>query len=42
VERRHLEDTEDIVVNERILLKCVFRKLDGGWDWVHLVQDRDS
>jgi len=29
------------LVNERIRLKCVFRKLDGGTVWVRPAQDRD-
>jgi hypothetical protein len=28
-------------VDGRIILKCIFRKGDGGMDWIELVQDRD-
>jgi hypothetical protein len=41
MERHHLEDTEDIVVNEMIRLKCVFMKVDGGTNCSHPVQDKD-
>jgi hypothetical protein len=33
----HLEDQD---VDGRIVLKCVFKKLDEDMDWVDLVQDR--
>jgi hypothetical protein len=25
----------------RIILKCIFKKWDGGMDWMKLAQDRD-
>jgi len=25
----------------RIILRCIFRKWDGGMDWIKLAQDRD-
>jgi hypothetical protein len=28
-------------VGERIILKWIFKKLDGGMDWIDLAQDRD-
>jgi len=37
-ERDHLEDTG---VDERIILKCIFRKWDGGIYWIDLAEDRD-
>jgi hypothetical protein len=33
----HLEDPG---VDGRIILKWIFRKWDGGMDWIDLVQDR--
>jgi hypothetical protein len=36
-ERDHLEDTG---VDGRIILRWIFRKWDGGMDWVDLDQDR--
>jgi hypothetical protein len=32
---------EDLRVNGRIISKCVFKKWDGGMDWIELAQDRD-
>jgi hypothetical protein len=33
---------EDLGINERKILKCIFRKCNGGGvDWIHLAQDRD-
>jgi hypothetical protein len=29
-------------VDGRIILKWIFKKWDGGMDWIELVQDRDS
>jgi len=37
-ERDNLEDTS---INGKIVLKWIFRKLDGGMDWIDLAQDRD-
>jgi len=30
-----------LCVGWRIILKWIFRKLDGGLDWIDLAQDRD-
>jgi hypothetical protein len=38
-ERDHLEDP---VVDGRIILRWIFRRWDGGMDWIDLAQDRDS
>ena len=37
-ERDHLEDPG---VNERIIIRWIFRNWDGGIDWIDLAQDRD-
>ena len=34
----HLEDP---AVDERIILKWIFEKWDGGIDWIDLAEDRD-
>jgi hypothetical protein len=34
----HLEDPG---VDERIILKWIFKKWDGGMDWIDMAQDRD-
>jgi hypothetical protein len=34
----HLEDPD---VDGRIILKWIFKKWDGGMDWIDLAQDRD-
>jgi len=36
--REHLEDAG---VDGRIILKCIFRKSDGGMDWIDLAEDSD-
>jgi hypothetical protein len=38
-EKSHLEDLN---IDERIILKWIFRKWMGGMDWIELVQDGDS
>ena len=37
-ERDHLGDPG---VDERIILRWIFRKWDGDMDWIYLAQDRD-
>jgi hypothetical protein len=37
-ERDHLEDPD---VDVTIILKCTFKKWDGGMDWIDLAQDTD-
>jgi hypothetical protein len=36
--RNHLKDTD---VEGRIILKWIFKKWDGGMDWIVMAQDRD-
>jgi hypothetical protein len=36
--RNHLEDPG---IDGRIILKWIFRKWDGGMDWIDITQDRD-
>ena len=37
-ERDHVEDP---AVDGRIILRWIFRKMDGGMNWIDLAQDRD-
>jgi hypothetical protein len=37
-ERRHLDD---LGLEGRLILRWVFRKWDGGMDWINLAQGRD-
>jgi hypothetical protein len=32
---------EDLGVDESIILKWIFKKWDGGMDWIDMAQDRD-
>jgi hypothetical protein len=34
----HLEDPG---LDGRIILKCIFKKWDGGMEWIDMAQDRD-
>jgi hypothetical protein len=38
-ERDHFEDPS---INRWIILKWIFRKWDGGMDWIDLAQNRDE
>jgi hypothetical protein len=38
-EREHLDD---LGVDARIMLRWIFRKWDGGVDWIDLAQNRDK
>ena len=33
---------EDLEVVGRIILKWIFKKQDGGMEWIHLAQDLDK
>jgi hypothetical protein len=37
-ERDHLED---LGVDGKVILRWIFRNLEGGMDWIDLAQDRD-
>jgi hypothetical protein len=37
-ERNHLEDSD---VDGRIILKLIFKELNGGMDWIYVAQDTD-
>jgi hypothetical protein len=32
---------KDLGVDGRMILKCIFKRLDGDMDWIDLAQDRD-
>jgi len=34
------DNLEQPGVDERTILRCIFRKWDGGMDWIELVQGR--
>jgi hypothetical protein len=38
LERDHLED---LGIDEKLVLKWIFKKWDGGWDWIDPAQGRD-
>jgi hypothetical protein len=33
---------EDLGVDGKIILKWIFKKVDGGLEWIDLAQDRDT
>ena len=37
----NIDHLEDLGVDRRIILKWIFKKLDGGLDWIDLAQGRD-
>jgi hypothetical protein len=36
-----IDHLEDLGVDGRIILKLIFKKWDGGMDWIDMAQDRD-
>jgi hypothetical protein len=41
VDRRERDHLKDLGVDGRMILKWIFRKLDGAWTGIHLAEDRD-
>jgi len=39
---RERDNLEDLVVVERIILKCIFKKLHRVWQWADMFQDRNK
>jgi len=37
---RERDYLEELVVDERVILKCIFKKLHRGAEWADIVQDR--
>ena len=38
---REIVHLEDLRVDRRIILKWIFKKWDGGFDWIEVAQDKD-
>jgi hypothetical protein len=38
---RERDNLGDQGIDARIILRCIFKKCDGGMDWIDIVQDRD-
>jgi len=36
------DNLEDLGLDVRVILKWIFKKLDGGMDWIDLAKERDS
>ena len=39
---REIVHLEDPVIDGRIILRWIFKNLDGGMDWIDFSQNRDS
>ena len=38
---REMDWLENLGVDEQTVIKCIFKKRDGGMDWIDLAQGRD-
>jgi hypothetical protein len=39
---RESDYLEELSIDDRLILKWIYKNWDGGTDWIDLAQDRDS